>query len=434
MSLRVNFTTYSKELRSTYEAVLNGAEETNWVVYGYDKGTNELKVSNQGGGGLEELEDEFNDGKVQYAFVRVKDPNTGLPKFVLIGWVKYHFPHVRLSQCGDGVPETKKGLFNSHFNEVANFLKTDVDPAYIMKRINESSGSKYSINKEPPRKAEPVLPVRSVYEPVKIPNIAAMQRAAASPEDRIKPVGSVYQPIHLPNPKPLVQREERKRESELREKEEERRKTEEEELARRNAEERIRKAQEEREQLVEAARIRKLEIEKEEQLKNEEELRQVEAEQQQLEQELAQTVELAADTAELVAADAIVGISSESLSAVVLYAYDADEGNEMPLVEGEIITNIVQLDEGWWEGVSEDGSKKGLFPANYVELIANPHQSAGQTAIALYDYEATEENEISFAEGALITYIQFDSDDWWTGTNPEGINGLFPANYVQLNE
>lgn len=40
-----------------------------------------------GSGGLEELEDEFNDGKVQFAFCRVKDPNTKLDKFVLISWV-----------------------------------------------------------------------------------------------------------------------------------------------------------------------------------------------------------------------------------------------------------------------------------------------------------------------------------------------------------
>jgi hypothetical protein len=38
-------------------------------------------------GELEELIEEFNDGKVQFAFVKVKDPNSGLPKFVLICWV-----------------------------------------------------------------------------------------------------------------------------------------------------------------------------------------------------------------------------------------------------------------------------------------------------------------------------------------------------------
>lgn len=38
-------------------------------------------------GELEDLIEEFNDGKVQFAFVKVKDPNSGLPKFVLIAWV-----------------------------------------------------------------------------------------------------------------------------------------------------------------------------------------------------------------------------------------------------------------------------------------------------------------------------------------------------------
>jgi hypothetical protein len=38
-------------------------------------------------GELDDLIEEFNDGKVQFAFVKVKDPNTGLPKFALICWV-----------------------------------------------------------------------------------------------------------------------------------------------------------------------------------------------------------------------------------------------------------------------------------------------------------------------------------------------------------
>lgn len=38
-------------------------------------------------GGLEELIEELNSGKVMYAFCRVQDPNSGLPKYVLINWV-----------------------------------------------------------------------------------------------------------------------------------------------------------------------------------------------------------------------------------------------------------------------------------------------------------------------------------------------------------
>lgn len=39
-------------------------------------------------GGLEEMVEELNSGKVMYGFCRVKDPNSGLPKFVLINWVR----------------------------------------------------------------------------------------------------------------------------------------------------------------------------------------------------------------------------------------------------------------------------------------------------------------------------------------------------------
>jgi hypothetical protein len=38
-------------------------------------------------GGLEELEEEFEGSKIQYAFARVIDPNSKLPKFVFISWV-----------------------------------------------------------------------------------------------------------------------------------------------------------------------------------------------------------------------------------------------------------------------------------------------------------------------------------------------------------
>jgi hypothetical protein len=61
-------------------------------------------------GELVDLIDGFSDGKVQFAFAKVKDPNTSLPKYVLIGW------------CGEGVPERTKGYFTSHFAAVSKVL------------------------------------------------------------------------------------------------------------------------------------------------------------------------------------------------------------------------------------------------------------------------------------------------------------------------
>jgi hypothetical protein len=40
----------------------------------------------------------------------------------------------------------------------------------------------------------------------------------------------------------------------------------------------------------------------------------------------------------------------------------ATEPNEMNLVEGEVIEEIEEVEEGWWTGVGDQGRKSGLFP------------------------------------------------------------------------
>lgn len=40
--------------------------------------------------------------------------------------------------------------------------------------------------------------------------------------------------------------------------------------------------------------------------------------------------------------------------------------------------------------------------------------------------------EISFPEDAKITNLEFPDEDWWAGEY-DGRKGLFPANYVQLD-
>ncbi|KAJ3257045.1 hypothetical protein HDU77_002882 [Chytriomyces hyalinus] len=146
------------------------------------------------------------------------------------------------------------------------------------------------------------------------------------------------------------------------------------------------------------------------------------------------------------------------VSARAMYAYDAQEDNEITFAEGELITAIEKLDEGWWQGTNGAG-RVGLFPAAYVEEVSGAAQPAAQAyeapapaheayvpevpapqadeghieAIALYDYVATEENEVSFSAGDRITNVVFISDDWWQG-RVGGIDGLFPGNYVEVQK
>lgn len=54
-------------------------------------------------------------------------------------------------------------------------------------------------------------------------------------------------------------------------------------------------------------------------------------------------------------------------------------------------------------------------------------------AIALYDFNAVEAGDLSFAKGDIITVTKKSdsSDDWWTG-KAGGKQGIFPANFVEL--
>ncbi|KAL4901009.1 hypothetical protein BDW74DRAFT_170391 [Aspergillus multicolor] len=147
------------------------------------------------------------------------------------------------------------------------------------------------------------------------------------------------------------------------------------------------------------------------------------------------------------------------IRALVQYDYEKAEDNEVDLREGEFVTEIEMVDKDWWLGLNAHG-ERGLFPSNYVEVIENGHQIRPKhdslttdvhapdaiadpapaleshvkpTAKALYDYEAAEDNELSFPEGGEIINIEFPDDDWWLGEY-HGKTGLFPANYVQIKE
>ncbi|XP_014904417.1 src substrate protein p85-like isoform X2 [Poecilia latipinna] len=57
--------------------------------------------------------------------------------------------------------------------------------------------------------------------------------------------------------------------------------------------------------------------------------------------------------------------------------------------------------------------------------------SAGQKAVAIYDYEGEADDEISFNPDDVITNIEMIDEGWWKG-QCHGRTGLFPASYVQL--
>jgi len=90
----------------------------NWVVVGYKpKSTEVLKVLATGEGGVDELKEELNDGKAQYAYICVESFKTR--KFVYIAW------------CGEGVTGILKGSFPNHAIELANFILKNHHPIHV---------------------------------------------------------------------------------------------------------------------------------------------------------------------------------------------------------------------------------------------------------------------------------------------------------------
>lgn len=148
--------------------------------------------------------------------------------------------------------------------------------------------------------------------------------------------------------------------------------------------------------------------------------------------------------------------STAGKQAVAEYDYEKDEDNEIGFTEGETITAIEFVDEDWWKGTNSKG-ETGLFPASYVSIVevssspaattasapapSLPSRSepapveetkpSGPCAVAEYDYDASEDNELTFVEGDVITDIDKVDEDWWLGSL-NGERKLFPANYVTL--
>lgn len=60
-------------------------------------------------------------------------------------------------------------------------------------------------------------------------------------------------------------------------------------------------------------------------------------------------------------------------------------------------------------------------------------EDTGVKAVAMYDYQAAADDEISFDPDDVITHIEQIDEGWWRGLCKNRY-GLFPANYVQLQQ
>nr|XP_027794206.1 drebrin-like protein isoform X3 [Marmota flaviventris] len=402
--MAANLSRNGPALQEAYVRVVTEKSPTDWALFTYEGNSNDIRVAGTGEGGLEELVEELNSGKVMYAFCRVKDPNSGLPKFVLINWT------------GEGVNDVRKGACANHVSTMANFLKgahvtinaraeEDVEPECIMQKVAKASGANYSFHRESSRfqDAGPQAPVGSVY-----------QKTNAISE--IKRVGkdSFWAKAEKEEENRRLE-EKRRAEEEQRQLEKERRERELQEAARRE--------QRYQEQHRETSPSRTGEQQQEVVSKNREE--QVFSDQRTAHpREIFKQKERAMSTTSISSPQPdVCEEPAPSIPPSLVQAEEEATYEEPPEQEAlyeEPPMQVQQQDTGS-EHIDHYTQGQGL-------------SGQGLCARALYDYQAADDTEISFDPENLITGIEVIDEGWWRGYGPDGHFGMFPANYVELIE
>ncbi|XP_071435316.1 drebrin-like protein [Pithys albifrons albifrons] len=466
--MALNLAKNGRALQEAYGSVVAAGSPTDWALFTYEGNSNDLRVAGSGDGGLEEMVEELNSGKVMYGFCRVKDPNSGLPKYVLVNWT------------GEGVNDVRKGACANHVSTVANFLKgahvtinaraeEDVEPELIMEKVAKASGANYSFHKESSKFQD------------------------SGPQ---APVGSVYQKTNAMSEIKRVNKDNFWAKAE---KDEENRRLEE---KRRAEAERQRLERERRErELQEAAgreqrfKARASEIEAQKRLQQQQEAESRDREQQQWKEQAeefeaqqrkgfkrSESVEKAQEAATLIAQRAV---NPRDIFKQRERAGPGDTGT--PAQPGKLRSPFLQKEvnsvpspaspsrDVWGSPPASPGPAAGrdsgynsAVPVSQVEetnlyeeppepsaIYEEPPQEQvddakydyeveyqeqpdlagkGLCARALYDYQAADDTEISFDPENIITNIEMIDEGWWRGYGPDGHFGMFPANYVELIE
>ncbi|XP_056232831.1 drebrin-like b isoform X1 [Seriola aureovittata] len=472
--MAVNLSKNGPALTAAYKEVVDEKSNTDWALFTYEGNSNDIRLAEKGDGGLEELVEELNSGKVMYAFCRVQDPNSGLPKYVLINWT------------GEGVKDARKGICANHVSAMANFLKgahvtinaradEDVEPEAIVQKVAKASGANYSFHKEASSRFQdsgPQGPVGSVY-----------QKTNAMSEIRKTNKDTFWA---------QAEKEEEKRRQEERRKAEEERQHLERERKDREAKEAAQRDKRDKERASQIEQQKKYQQQQEAESRDQEKQHLEDQEENQAAQRKAvkrgESVEKANEAASLISQRALNpremfkqrerGITpsdsdvpaaapaspqpgrlqspflskqayeSERASSPQRQASPVPAGTASPVraTEPDVDDGQSRCEYDEQEAAPQEQEKEEAPAAkSYVqeepaqveeknsdEVTAEETSDRGICARALYDYQAADDTEISFDPDDIIAGIEMIDEGWWRGYGPDGHFGMFPANYVEL--
>ncbi|XP_034452463.1 drebrin-like b isoform X5 [Hippoglossus hippoglossus] len=427
--MAVNLSKNGPALTAAFKEVVDEKSSTNWALFTYEGNSNDIRLAEKGDGGLEELVEELNSGKVMYAFCRVEDPNSGLPKYVLINWT------------GEGVNDSRKGLCANHVSSMGTFLRgahvtinaraeEDVEPEVIMQKVGKASGANYSFHKEASSRFQdsgPQGPVGSVYQKTN-----AMSEIRKTNKDNFWAQAE--------------KDEEKRRQEDRRRADEERQQLDKERKDREAKEAVVRETRDkERSSQIEQQKKyqQKQEADSKEMEKHRYEAASLISQRAMNPREMFKQRERGITPAEPdVPAAAPVSPQPGRLQSPFLSkpAYEHEPASSPQRQASPVPAGSASPVHATEEAPAASSSvQETAFeePAQVEETSsyeATPEETSdkGVCARALYDYQAADDTEISFDPEDIIAGIEMIDEGWWRGYSPDGHFGMFPANYVEL--
>jgi len=129
--------------------------------------------------------------------------------------------------------------------------------------------------------------------------------------------------------------------------------------------------------------------------------------------------------------------------ATALFTFQTEDAENLHFEAGAKI-KLTKCPEGedWWEGELE--GKHGMFPQSYVKVtrhgsiedltsVESQYKTLTATCTTTFKFEGQDDDELSFEAGESLM-IEKDMDGWYLGRNAKGEMGIFPANYIKMDE
>ncbi|XP_025154437.1 drebrin-like protein isoform X2 [Harpegnathos saltator] len=420
--------------------------------------------------------DRLSSSHIMYAFCKVIDTKTSLPKCLLINWQGEGAPIVRKGTCANHIRDVERLLKGAHITVTAR-SEDDVEVDVIMEKLARATASAYKFNEPRGDNEGHTGPIGTTYRRV-IPE----QEINATERDQFWQKEEMEEKKRLEQERIRCEQERQRLEREIRTREEKEAQLREQQVtAKENtiarqklAEQRAEEANNLRNQLA-ASQNYSNDVEDDHKSRSEELRRQRSKETQQLiaqrtinaravfEQNSAagqmkttsaqqqfmpksnhvESVRKALEEAQIKEQQSPDAKPREeepaeakkpaNVETVTIYSSAVPPQSQNTTSQETKATNP-QAESTQAAETKEEITENELYnPLDGPYLYFDPNNE-GMKARALYDYQAADDTEITFDPGDIITHIDAIDEGWWQGLGPDGTYGLFPANYVEVIE